>query len=267
MMNEAFEEYYRACFGSRWQTLRKSLLEKAGPVLYSQGPFARLTVPYPLDRASVLAAQSLRLPESGLILDACAAPGGKSLVIASSMSGETRLLANELSGERRRRLVKVLDDHLDADLRQRVRVSGFDAAALGGRKTEHERFDAVILDAPCSSEAHVLGDPKALAQWTSARPRFLAQRQWALLSAAFLLLRPGGSLVYATCALSPDENDGVVSRLAAKYRGGAVLDFPGFPEGERTEYGRLILPDTARGIGPMYVARFRKAGELRGGPG
>jgi 16S rRNA (cytosine1407-C5)-methyltransferase len=261
-INESFEEYYRTCFGSRWQTLRKSLLEKTGAIPYSEGRTARLTTHYLLDRASVLAAQSLRLPEAGLILDACAAPGGKSLVIASSMSGETRLLANELSGERRRRLVKVLDEHLDAALRERVAVSGFDAAALGGKKTEHERFDAILLDAPCSSEAHVLQDPKALAQWTSARPRFLAKRQWALLSAAFLLLRPGGSLVYATCALSPDENDGVVSRLAGKYRGGAVLDEPDFPEGEKTEYGRLILPDTACGIGPMYVARFRKKTDL-----
>jgi 16S rRNA (cytosine1407-C5)-methyltransferase len=257
-INESFEDYYRACFGGRWRALRQSLLEKAGAVPFSAGRTARLALPYLLDRASILAAGSLRLPEAGLVLDACAAPGGKSLVIASSMGGETRLLANELSRERRRRLVKVLDEHLDAALRERVAVSGVDAAALGGKKTEHERFDAVLLDAPCSSEAHVLQDPKALARWTAARPRFLAQRQWALLSAAFLLLRPGGSLVYATCALSPDENDGVAARLAGKYRGGAVLDEPGFPEGEKTEYGRLILPDADGGIGPLYVARFIK---------
>jgi 16S rRNA (cytosine1407-C5)-methyltransferase len=257
-INESFEEYYRNCFGDRWKSLRKSLLERAGAVPYSGGLTARLAAPYLLDRASVLAAQSLRLPEEGIILDACAAPGGKSLVMAASMSGETRLLANELSTERRRRLVNVLDEYLAPALRERVRVSGFDAAALGGKKNERRRFNGILLDAPCSSEAHVFQSPAALARWTSARPRFLAKRQWALLSAAFLLLRPGGSLVYVTCALSPDENDRVAARLAEKYGSEAVLDEPDFPEGEKTEFGRLILPDTAGGMGPMYVARFRK---------
>jgi 16S rRNA (cytosine1407-C5)-methyltransferase len=264
-LNESFEEYYRACFAGRWESLRQSLLEGAGAVPYAGGSTALLTAPYMLDRSSVLAALSLRLPAEGLVLDACAAPGGKSLVIASNMSGETRLLSNELSGERRRRLVKVLDGHLDAVLRERVRVSGFDAAAAAGKKSEHERFDAILLDVPCSSEAHVLQNPAALAQWTSARPRFLAKRQWALLSAAFLLLRPGGSLVYATCALSPDENDGVTSRLVKKYGNAVVPDAPGFQEGEETAYGRRILPDTAGGIGPMYVARFKKGDSLSPG--
>jgi 16S rRNA (cytosine1407-C5)-methyltransferase len=105
----------------------------------------------------------------------------------------------------------------------------------------------------------VLGNEKALAAWTPARPRFLARRQWALLSAAFLLLQNGGSLVYATCALSPEENDAVVARLLEKYRGEALLEEPAFSEGEPTQHGRLILPDRSRGMGPMYVARFRKA--------
>ncbi|MCL2320256.1 MAG: 16S rRNA methyltransferase, partial [Treponema sp.] len=128
----------------------------------------------------------------------------------------------------------------------------------GGRKSEWNRFEAILLDAPCSSERHVIQSAKALADWTPARPRSLARRQWSLLSAAFLLLKPGGSLVYATCALSPEENDGPVSRLLSKYSDAIELDDPDFPEGEKTSYGRLILPDTSNGMGPMYVARFRK---------
>jgi 16S rRNA (cytosine1407-C5)-methyltransferase len=254
--NPAFDAYYQHIYGERWPALRESLLAPSAPAAYEEG----LTRPYMLDYGSVLAAASLRLPTedeaSGEILDACAAPGGKSLVIASRMGG-ARLLANELSGERRRRLALVLDAHLDTEKRRRVVVSGFDAAAAGGKKSEWSRFDSILLDAPCSSERHVLADAKALAQWTPARPRSLAKRQWALLSAAFLLLKPGGSLVYATCALNPEENDGVAGRLLEKY-GEAELDPPDFPEGEAAKYGRIILPDTSRGMGPMYVARFRK---------
>jgi 16S rRNA (cytosine1407-C5)-methyltransferase len=225
-----------------------------------------------MDRASVLAAESLRLPEEGLILDACAAPGGKSLVLASRMAGDAsrmagdvtrmaggaRLLCNELSRERRRRLASVLDEHLDEEKRRRVNVSGFDAAKAGGKKSEWGRFDAILLDAPCSSERHVIQSPKALAEWKPARPRQLSQRQWSLLSAAFLLLKSGGSLVYATCALSPEENDGPVSKLLEKYSGEAELDEVDFTLGEKTRYGRLILPDESDGMGPMYVARVRK---------
>jgi 16S rRNA (cytosine1407-C5)-methyltransferase len=252
---KAFDRYYAGLYGSRWEGLRNSLLENPASFPYGEG----LAAPYFLDRASVLAARSLRLPAGGLILDACAAPGGKSLVIASAMGPEPRLLSNELSRDRRRRLRDVLDAHLDAERRSRVTVSGFDAARLGGRKSEAGRFAAVFLDAPCSSERHVLADPGALSQWTPARPRFLAKRQWALLSSAFLILRPGGSLVYATCALSPEENDRVAARLVQKYKALAVPDAPDFPEGEKTALGRIILPDSSGGMGPMYVARFRKA--------
>ena len=250
----AFEAYYRNLWGSRWANLRESLLSPAAAIPYDKG----LLKPYMMDGASVLAASSLRLPDTGTVLDACAAPGGKSLVLVSRMGTEVTLLCNELSGERRRRLVNVLDEHLDSEKRRRVTVSGFDAGKLGGKRGEWNRFDAILLDAPCSSERHVIQSAKALAEWTSARPRSLARRQWALLSAAFLLLKSGGSLVYATCAITPEENDGPVSRLFEKYGGEIELDEPDFGAGEKTKYGRLILPDAADGMGPMYVARFRK---------
>jgi 16S rRNA (cytosine1407-C5)-methyltransferase len=258
--NPAFENYYLDIYGGRWKALRESLLAPPSQTAYGEG----LLEPYYLDRASVLAASSLILKdhETGeavkTILDACAAPGGKSLVLASRMGPGTGLLSNEFSSQRRRRLAAVLDRYLPPETRARVRVAGFNAAAAAGRKSERGRFDAVLLDAPCSSERHVLRDEKALAQWTAARPRFLSQRQWSLLSAAFLLLRPGSSLVYATCALNPEENDGVAGKLMKKYSGSCILERPGFPEGEETAWGRLILPDVSGGSGPLYVARFRK---------
>lgn len=252
--NAAFERYYQALYGGRWEGLRESLLAETGSVLYSGG----LAKPYRLDYASVLAARALRIPEGGgEILDACAAPGGKTLVLAGRMEGG-RILANELSSQRRRRLLAVLDEHLGAEKRALVRVSGFDAAAAGARRSEWGRFDGILLDAPCSSERHVLGDPGALSRWTAARPRTLAKRQWSLLSAAFLLLKPGGSLVYATCSINPGENDGVAGRLLEKYGGAVLADPPDFTEGEAAQYGRIVLPDRAGGRGPMYVARFRK---------
>ena len=267
-MTISFDEYYKKLYCGRWQSLRESLLIPAVSVPYSEG----LVIPYYLDYGSVLASLSLRLPQANqeiqnkdntannkpLILDACAAPGGKTLIIASRMGASAALLSNELSDERRRRLTAVLDKHLPAEIRNRVKVSGFDAAKAAGRKTERNRFAAILLDVPCSSERHVINNKTELEKWTPARPRFLAQRQWSLLSAAFLLLSPGGSLVYATCSLNPEENDCVTARLLKKYGNACVPDKPDFSEGEETEYGRIILPDISHGAGPMYVARFAK---------
>ena len=254
LINEAFEAYYLNLFGKRWTSLRESLLLPPASIPYSDG----IIKTYMMDKASVLAAFSLKLPDSGLILDACAAPGGKSLVLVSRMGSKVKLLCNELSSNRRRRLVNVLDEHLDDQKRGQVSVSGFNAAGLGAKKSEWNRFDAILLDVPCSSERHVINNAKALMKWTSARPRSLAKRQWSLLSAAFLLLKTGGSLVYSTCALSPIENDGIVSKLLSKYKEKVKLDVPDFEQGEKTEYGRIILPDLCDGMGPMYVARFLK---------
>ena len=147
---------------------------------------------------------------------------------------------------------------MSEEKRSMVNVSGFDAAALGAKKSEHGRFVGILLDVPCSSERHVIQSEKALSEWMPARPRFLARRQWALLSAAFLLLKSGGSLVYSTCAISKEENDGVIARLMNKYKDSVLLDAPDFTEGEKTLFGRIILPDVSDGMGPMYIARFRK---------
>jgi 16S rRNA (cytosine1407-C5)-methyltransferase len=273
-MNKAsFDAWYSGLFGSRWGGLRAALLEerKAIPFLgdnplelmptplIAQAAKAPLLKPYFMDYASVLAAMALTLPASGEILDACAAPGGKSLVIASQMGENCRLLANELSSERRRRLVNTLDGHLPTQTRSLVTVSGFDAAAAAGRPAQRGRFSAILLDAPCSSERHILANKSLLDKWTPSRPAGLAIRQWALLSSAFLMLAPGGSLVYATCALAPQENDGVAGRLLQKYAAAVRLDKAPFTEGEATEFGRIILPDACGGLGPMYVAVFSRA--------
>jgi 16S rRNA (cytosine1407-C5)-methyltransferase len=256
-----FDEFYRALWGERWEQLRASLCREPVREAYSY----RLKKPYFLDHASVLAALALPLPnvssaaagsagEPALILDACAAPGGKSLVLASRMGENCRLIANELSANRRRRLITVLDEHLAPQIREHVTVTGFNAAARAGKKVEHGRYDAILLDAPCSSERHVLSSPSHLAQWSPARPAGLARRQWSLLSAAFLLLKPGGSLVYVTCSINPSENDGVVRRLLKKYGKTAALENCSF--GEATETGRIILPDAAQpGLGPIFAAK------------
>lgn len=207
----AFEAYYTALFGNRWPALRAALLKETQPIAFS----VHGGKPYYLDQASIYAAQALPPIDGGSYLDMCAAPGGKTLVLASRMGQDARIRANELSRARRARLLTVLDEYLPPDITARIEVTGYDAATLP--RYRQACYDRILLDAPCSSERHVITDAKYLACWTPARIKMLAQRQWALLSAAFLLLKQGGFLVYATCALTDAENDGVVQKLLKKY--------------------------------------------------
>ncbi|MBR5927061.1 MAG: RsmB/NOP family class I SAM-dependent RNA methyltransferase, partial [Spirochaetia bacterium] len=122
---------------------------------------------------------------------------------------------------------------------------------------QKDMYDRVLLDAPCSSERHVLSSPYYLAQWTPARTKQLAIRQFAMLAAALDAAKAGGRIVYSTCSISPLENDGVVEKLFKKRKG--LFDIVELePEiGEKTKYGIQILPDTA-GAGPIYYCCLEK---------
>ena len=270
---EAFEEYYSAIYGERWPALKAALLKESQPKAFKAfdgGP------EYFLDSASVLAALSLPLKNAQKILDMCAAPGGKSLVLARRMNGGASLRCNERSFDRFQRLRKVVAEHLPQDTQERVKISCGDGALLC--KKESVLYDAILLDAPCSSERHVLNDPKYLAEWSPARVKSLAMQQWALLSCAFRLLAPGGFLLYSTCAINQSENSSLAGRLLAKFPDARALpieelldkqkeaaeavrgsfDMEALPKFEAQELGFSILPDVQDGAGPIYFCLFEK---------
>ena len=262
-----FEQYYATLYADRWQTLRAALQSENDSVAWNAGG----NEPYYLDSGSVRAAVSLPLSDATRILDLCAAPGGKTLVLASCMRPDAELLSNERSSDRKNRLVKVCDSCLPPSVRERVAISCHDGSKMCLH--QQECFDAILLDAPCSSERHVLADEKYLSEWSPARIKTLSMAQWSLLSSAWRMLAPGGYLLYSTCALSPDENDGVVGRLLKRFSDVQIcepiasLDCAAFcslspellPQPERTEFGAHVLPDRAGGAGPLYFSLLKKA--------
>ena len=269
----AFEEYYSSIFGDRWQALKAALLKESKPLPFvcCQGAPA-----YYLDAASVLAAITLPLQGAKNILDMCAAPGGKSLVLASRMDSDAGLLCNERSFERYSRLRRVILEHLPQEVQGRVQVSCGDGALLC--KKQEAAYDAILLDAPCSSERHVLNDPKYLEQWSPARVKSLAMQQWALLSSAYRLLKDEGYLLYSTCALNQSENSQTAARLLKKFpearavsleeilalqetgkkQVSALFDAAALPKFEAQELGFSIFPDSQGGAGPIYFCLFQK---------
>ncbi len=261
--SEGFELYYSSIYESRWNALRDSLSFEPSYIEWKPTE----NDAYFLDSASVLAGYALPLTEAKNILDMCAAPGGKSLVLAQRMNNAAHLLCNERSAPRRNRLVHVLDNHLPADIRSRVHVAANDGALMC--KKEVNNFDAILLDAPCSSERHVFLDKKYLDQWSSARIKNLAMAQWALLSSAFRILKQGGYLLYATCALTHLENDDVIKKLKKKFDNASVIDVDfeciknicahSLPCPEKTLFGYHVLPDLENGAGPLYFSLITKS--------
>ena len=184
---------------------------------------------YPMNPSSMLAVDALA-PEPGEeVLDLAAAPGGKTVALAARMRNTGRIAAVEV--------VKGRFHRLRANL-ERCGVTNAQLYLADGRtigRKVPERFDRVLLDAPCSSEARVrFDDPATHAHWKPRKIREASVKQAGLLRSAYRALKPGGLLVYCTCSFAPEENELVVSRLL-KLEPGADLepmDFPGVPRRE-----------------------------------
>lgn len=249
---EQFETTYRTIFGSRWPTLKEALLAERNPVSFQEG----LCKPYFMDEGSILAAKALSVEPGDTVLDMCAAPGGKSLVLASRLQGSGHLTSNDRSSERRSRLHLVLDEYLPQEWRQNVTITGHDASKWG--VYEQEAYDKILLDAPCSSERHVLSDPKALCEWSPARPKHLAVQQYAMLCAALDAVKIGGLVLYSTCALIPMEDEDVVAKLQKKRQGRFEIIKTHVLGAEDRPYGQIFLPDVSQGKGPLYFCLIRR---------
>ncbi|MBQ9238055.1 MAG: RsmB/NOP family class I SAM-dependent RNA methyltransferase [Treponema sp.] len=257
-----FDAYYRQCYGERWDALRRALLAPSAPVSYDAGG----AQPYVLDVASIRAAATLPLAGAGRLLDLCAAPGGKTIVLASRMDADATLVANDRSPSRVKRLACSCASCLPPAVSARVSVRCSDGARWG--RMAAEQYDRILLDAPCSSERHVLSDARHLAQWSPARVKAVTTMQWALLSAAFRLLAPNGFLLYATCAVLPQENDDMIARLLTRFPDACCVEppepsvpvsacIPMLPAAAHTAHGRIIMPDE-QSAGPLYYSLIAK---------
>jgi len=148
------------------------------------------------------------------ILDACAAPGGKTVQIAWRMgapiSERHRLVALDLRADR----LETVRANLARTRLDWVTVEEGDLTAdPHDLLARHGRFDRILIDAPCSNTGVLRRRPDARWRWTTKRMKQLAETQAAMLEKAFSLLAPNGRVVYSTCSLEPEENRRQISHL------------------------------------------------------
>lgn len=184
--------------------------------------------------ASMMGAMALAPNPEDEILDLAAAPGGKTHLLAVMMGNKGRIAANEIDKNRFFRMRENLSTLgvANADFYMH------DGALVGGKTPE--RFDKVLLDSPCSSDSLVMPDyPETLDPWDSKKSKKLARLQKRLIASAYDALKPGGRMVYSTCAFGREENEEVVAELL-KTREGAKLIDPGIRSEWEDEF--MILP-------------------------
>ena len=176
-----------------------------------------------------------------VVLDLCAAPGGKTTQLAALLQNTGLLVANEPVRSRAETLVGNLERlGVTNTLVTCMRPDAL-ADALGAS------FDLVLVDAPCSGEGMFRKDDVAIREWSPEHVLACAARQEQILSSAAQLLKPGGRLVYATCTFSQEENEGVIDSFLFAHSDFTLLET------------RRMYPHTSVGEG-QFMAVLVRAG-------
>ncbi|MEK6812916.1 MAG: RsmB/NOP family class I SAM-dependent RNA methyltransferase [Nanoarchaeota archaeon] len=190
-------------------------------------------------------------PQPGeLVLDCCAAPGGKTTHLAALMENTGIIVANESDSKR----IGILNAHLQRLHVMNVVVTKMSAETLTGA------YDKILLDAPCSASGTIIGDTKesrrTLLAWNPDTILRLAKLQKKLLTHAYSLLKPEGTLVYSTCSLEPEEDENVIQSFLA-HEPSATLEKFDLPLQYDWNYGMKIWPqyNTTEGF---FIAKIRK---------
>jgi NOL1/NOP2/sun family putative RNA methylase len=157
-------------------------------------------------------------PQPGeVVLDLCAAPGSKTTQIAHHMGNTGLLIANEMNRKRSQGLLFNLK-----------RCGVFNEAVTGIRGQNLDRvlidyFDRVLIDAPCSAEGTIRRSKAVLYHWGERNIETMSRIQKGLIVSGFRSLCPGGTLVYSTCTIAPEENEAVVAYLLEKFPEAEIL--------------------------------------------
>lgn len=253
---EKLSPHYKEQYGTSTEEVLLGLLQE-NKKHELKNPFLEenLAKEYFLDKASLLVSHALPLNPGYKVLDMCSAPGGKLLSLIFKKIPRVHFWANDVSINRFNRLKRVLVEYIPPDLiKDYIKITCQDAIKFGIKKPA--TFDAILLDAPCSSEGHLVKDEKLLKNFKRLS-KALPKRQYGLLCSALLSLKAGGFMVYSTCTINKQENDLLLKKFLDK-KGLAIdvieLDIP---LGQKTAYGYEVLPHL-HGAGPFYLSLLKK---------
>lgn len=177
----------------------------------SKDPYYYAGLYYLQEPSAMTPASRLPIEPGDMVLDLCAAPGGKSTELGARLQGQGMLVANDISNSRAKALLKNLE------------LLGIENICVTSEPPEKLRsvfgafFDKILVDAPCSGEGMFRRDPDMIKSWLEHGPEYYARIQKEIVSQAAEMLKPGGYLLYSTCTFSRCEDEEVVEYLLERY--------------------------------------------------
>ena len=181
---------------------------------YAQHPYWHAGAFYVQEASSMFlqeaVKQTLNLNEPLCVLDACAAPGGKSTLLSSLLSPESVLVSNEVIRSR----VNILQENIVRWGHANNIITQSDTQQFS--KLD-ECFDAMVVDAPCSGSGLFRKDAAAINEWSEANVNLCSDRQQRIVCNLIPALKVGGVLMYCTCSYSVQENEAMVNWLCAEH--------------------------------------------------
>jgi len=209
---------------------------------------------YIQDEASQLVAGVIRAQHGSKILDLCAAPGGKTGILASN-NGSARLLA---AGDVHPGRINLLRENLTRQHTTNVSIVQYDARR--SLPFADSAFDAVLVDAPCSGTGTIRHNPEI--RYSLGHEDFpaLAVKQLSILNNASKSLKPGGLLVYSTCSLEPEENESVRDRFL-QLNGNFRVEQRNFPWPLLSDGGSLRIWPHRSGTDGFFITTFQRSAD------
>mgnify|MGYP004478291055 CR=1 FL=1 len=203
----------------------------------------RLGLFTPQDESSMLVAEKLDPQHGELVMDMCAAPGGKTMAIAERMNNTGKIIASDIY---RRKL-----DLVDKEAK-RLGITNVETRSWDASREDSSMFqkaDRVLVDVPCSGLGVVRRKPEIKYKEHTDDMILLPNKQLAILSASSSYVKPGGTIVYSTCTINPEENEKVTDAFVRRN--------PSFKKTERT----LLLPNV-NGTDGFYICVMKKDDSL-----
>ena len=210
---------------------------------------------YIMDTSSMLSSYFLNIQKDDLILDMCAAPGGKT-IFSILQNPNINIVANDISYQR----ALTLSSNIEKIGRENVMVTSLDLLANPHIFTKS--FDKIILDAPCSGSAMFRKNDLMKDDWSYEKVLKLTKLQKDLLNHALTLLKDGGELIYSTCSFSYEENEGVILDILEKHNNVEVINIPNnesFYRSKELKEAIHLFPYLYRGEG-QFICHLKKNG-------
>ena len=220
----------------------------------SKHPYYYAGLYYLQEPSAMTPANVLPIEKGDIVLDACAAPGGKSLELASKLGDSGLLVSNDISVSRAYSLLK----NLELGGHKNIYVMAEDISKLS--KKFVKSFDKILIDAPCSGEGMFRKDPSIIKEWEDKGNEYYANLQKDIVKSAVSMLKDGGMMVYSTCTFDKSEDEDIVSYILSlddDLKLERISEYEGFTRGIDMDEAIRLYPHKLQGEG-HFVALVKK---------